>query len=147
MRNCCGERRTGRSSGSGRSVPKARLGQRRKMKSPTANRASRESLGRRSKDIWRSAQIQESAINSSAGQNHQTRNRQQDIPLGMRGIPGRRVPGSSKSRLFGAILRASLGTIVWISARNPQLLVPHGRRARIKRIFNWCKMQVRHFKR
>lgn len=32
-----------------------------------------------------------------------------------------------------------LGAIVWISARNAQFLVPHPRRARIKRIFNWSR--------
>ena len=40
-------------------------------------------------------------------QSPQTRTPQQEIPAGMRGIPGKRVLGSSKSPLFGAILRAS----------------------------------------
>jgi hypothetical protein len=57
--------------------------------------------------------MQANIASFQASQTHQTDNHPQDIPLGMRGIPGRRVLGSSKSRLFGAILRASHRWVRW----------------------------------
>ena len=51
--------------------------------------------------------MQARTLSFLASQGHQTDNHPQDIPLKMRGIPGNRVLGSSKSPLFGAILRAS----------------------------------------
>jgi hypothetical protein len=51
--------------------------------------------------------MQARIFSSLASESPQTDNHPQDIPLGMRGIPSNRVLGSSKSRLFGAVLRAS----------------------------------------
>ena len=47
----------------------------------------------------------------STNPNHEIHIPLRDIPLGKRGIPNRRVLGSSKSRLFGPILRASYGHV------------------------------------